>query len=212
MSLLPDTASFHERVQALFVSYRARGVALSAVDVELVEEWASANIPFEIVARGIRKSAELALWDAAADDRGLRSLTACRAQVKREIKKYLTRAAGQTREPPLPAAPFHVARHRKLKAALKRLGTQRPALAAPLAQFVKRLAVPHDFAAANAQEELALATLLRLLPFTDRIRLLREARRLVQNGAAVSAPARLESLRFHRAALVRHELELPGFW
>ncbi|MBL9038439.1 MAG: hypothetical protein JNG84_07995, partial [Archangium sp.] len=64
MSLLPDSASFHERVQDCFVAYRGRGVSLSPADYDLVEAWAATEVPFEVVARGIRKAAEAALWDA----------------------------------------------------------------------------------------------------------------------------------------------------
>lgn len=212
MSLLPDTASFHEKVQTLFVAYRARGVALSPKDVELVEAWAALDVPFEIVARGMRRSAERALWDAARDDKGLRSLAACRAEVKREISRYLKRSAGQTQAAPPAQEPFHLARHKKLKSQLKKIAKQHPPLADGLHALSQALAVPHDFDATSRQEELTLAVLARLLPFPQRLRLLREARGLVEKGGAASAVARRESLRFHRAALVRRELDLPGFW
>jgi hypothetical protein len=42
MSLLPDDATFHERVQDLFTAYRGRGVSLSSDDVDLVQQWADA--------------------------------------------------------------------------------------------------------------------------------------------------------------------------
>src|SRR5687767_15648428 len=105
MSLLPHDASFHERVQDLFAAFRGRGVSLSALDVELVEEWAKSGAPFEVVARGIRRAAEGVLFDAAEDDRGLRSLVACRREVKRELDKFGRASAGRTTDaakPPLP--------------------------------------------------------------------------------------------------------------
>ena len=40
MSLLPDSATFHERVQDCFVAYRGHGVSLSAVDLEILDAWA----------------------------------------------------------------------------------------------------------------------------------------------------------------------------
>jgi hypothetical protein len=209
MSLLPDTATFHEQVQACFVAYRGRGVALSGADLEVLDAWAEAGVPFEVVARGIRKAAEAALWDAPEGDGQLRSLRACRRAVDTEIARYLQRAAGQTERAEAAAeAPFHVVRHQKLRAALRRLSKEHPALKG----LLDRLREPADFVEANRQEELALAVLARALPGPDRRALLREAARLVENAQVASRSARRESLRFHRAALVRHRLGLPTFW
>lgn len=212
MSLLPDSASFHERVQDCFVAYRGRGVSLSAVDVELVEAWATSGAPFEVIARGIRKAAEAAMWDAPDGAGLLRSLAACRRSVDSEIAKYLKRTAGRTESAgELPEDAFHVVRHKKLVAAVKKLAKEQPGLERALVR-THALPQPHDFAASNAQEELVLAWLLRALPFAERRMILREARRLMENAAAVSAQARRESLRFHRAALVRQKWSLPSFW
>jgi hypothetical protein len=41
---------------------------------------------------------------------------------------------------------------------------------------------------------------------------LREARRLVEKAGAMSAATKRESLRFHRAALVRQAWAMPAFW
>jgi len=213
MSLLPDSASFHERVQDCFVSYRARGLSLSPKDVELVEAWASTGVPFEVVARGIRKAADAALWDAPQGEAVLRSLGACRRHVDAEIAKYLKRSAGRTEAPEAaPEEAFHLARHKKLRAALKKLAKEQPGLAAPVSGWLGRLPPPADFDAANRQEELVWALLARALPFPSRLPLLRQALGLVQKAGAMSAQARRESLRFHRAALVRHELSVPAFW
>lgn len=207
MSLLPDTASFHERVQDCFVAYRGRGVSLSAVDVELLDAWAETGVPVEVVARGIRKASEAALWDAADGDTHLRSLKACRRLVEQEIKHFLRASAGRGGTgDAAPTEPFELTRHKKLVASLKK--ALKPAVPA----WVARLPVPADYAASERQETLAMALLCRALPAPRRGELLREARRLVENTQAVSAGARRESLRFHRAALVRHAWGLPSPW
>lgn len=207
MSLLPDSATFHERVQDCFVAYRGHGVSLSAVDLDILDGWAGAEVPFEVIARGLRKAAEAALWDAAEGEGRLRSLRGCRRQVDAEISKYVARTAGRTAEAsPGEAEPFHVTRHHKLVAALKK--ATRPEVPA----WVTRLPVPEDFAGGDRQELLAFNLLLRALPFDRRTSLLREARLLVEKVSAMSAATKRESLRFHRAALVRQAWAMPALW
>ena len=210
MSLLPDSATFHERVQDCFVAYRGRGVSLSPTDLDLLDVWAATEVPFDVVARGIRKAAEYALWDAPNGEPSLRFLSWCKRAVNAEIDKYLKRVAGKT-EPAAsgtPLEPFHLARHKKLLSALKKLGKTHPALVT----WLPRLKAPGDFRQADFNEEWALAMVLRALPWVTRSELLRTARRLVQNTPTLSPSARRESLRFHRAALVRRELSLSTFW
>ncbi len=214
MSLLPDNASFHERVQDCFVTYRGRGLSLSSADLELVDRWAATGVPFEVVARGIRKAAEDALFDAKAGEPTLRSLAWCKRAVNGEIDKYLKRAAGKTEVASpgatLPLEPFHVTRHKKLLSVLRKFGKEHPAL---VASWLGQLEpTPTDDDAAERYEAWALVRLLRAVPYPTRLSLLHEARRLVQNTSTLSATARRESLRFHRAALVRRELSLPTFW
>lgn len=204
MSLLPDSATFHERVQDCFVAYRGHGVSLSAVDLELLDAWAELDVPFEVIARGLRKAAEAALWDAAEEE-GLRSLRACRRSVDAEISKYVARAAGRGGAPEK-AEPFHLTRHKKLVAAIKK--ATRPNVPA----WLSRLAPPEDFSEGDRQEQLALALLSRTLPFPQRTSLLREARQVVEKAPAMSATTRRESLRFHRAALVRQAFSMPSLW
>jgi hypothetical protein len=212
MSLLPDTATFHERVEACFVAYRGRGVSLSAVDLDLVDAWATTGVPFEVVARGLRKAAERALYDAPEGEGRLRSLKAARKAVEAEIQKFIKRRpslgldAGEAE-----VEPFHVVRHGKLLSQLKKIALEHPQTL-PVSKRLEQAAVPADFAAANRREDLALALLLRTLPALERTSLLREARRLMENAAASTAQARLESLRFHRAALVRQRWSIPAFW
>ncbi|MFZ5440044.1 MAG: hypothetical protein ACOZQL_08545 [Myxococcota bacterium] len=208
MSLLPDSATFHERVQALFVVFRGHGVSLSSADLELLDAWAASGAPFEVVARGMRKAAEAALWDAPEGEGQLRSLKACRRAVDVEISRWVATTAGRTERGADEAAPepFHVTRHHKLVAALKKV--TKPAPPAWLA----KLPVPADYAAADRQEALALHLLVRALPFERRSSLLREARRLVEKAGAMTATTRRESLRFHRAALARQAWALPALW
>lgn len=207
MSLLPDDASFHERVQDCFVTYRGHGVSFSAVDLELVERWAELRVPFEVVARGIRKAAEAALWDAPAHEGvSVRSLRATRRHVEAEISKYQRATAGRTEAAAPAAEPFHVQRHRKLVAAIKK--ATKPNTPA----WVAKLPTPRDFDAADRQETLALLLLLRALPPERRRSLLREARALVENAPSFSAATRRASLQFHRAAVARQAWSLPALW
>lgn len=215
MSLLPDSASFHERVEAFFVAYRGRGVSLSPADVDLVDAWATLEVPFEVIARGIRKAAEAAVFDAPEGAGQLRSLKAARRRVEAEIAKYTKGTAGRGSAPAEaaegPEEPFHHTRHQKLLGALRKLAKAHPE-AAEVSARLGAMGAPADFETANHREELALALLVRALPFPERTSLLREARRLVEKAQLLSAGARKESLRFHRAGLVRHRWELPAFW
>lgn len=209
MSLLPDGATFHERVQDLFVAYRGRGVSLSAADLELLDAWAAAEVPVEVVARGLRKAAETALWDAADGEGRLRTLKGCRRQVEAEISKYTRGSAGRTgkaAEATAASEPFHVTRHRRLIAALEK------ATKPNVPSWVTALPAPQDFSGGDRQELLALGLLWRALPFERRRSLLREARQLVEKAQAMTATTRRESLRFHRAALVRQAWSLPALW
>ncbi|MDP2270830.1 MAG: hypothetical protein Q8N23_22100 [Archangium sp.] len=207
MSLLPDSATFHERVQDCFVAYRGHGVSLSAVDLQLLDAWAELEVPFEVIARGLRKAAEAALWDAAEGQGRLRSLKAARRDVESEISKFVARTAGRTESPTTKAPePFHLTRHKKLVATVKKI--TKPGVPA----WVERLPVPDDFGGGDRQELLVFNLLLRALPFPRRSSLLREARLVVEKVSAMSAATRRESLRFHRAALVRQAWSMPALW
>jgi len=203
MSLLPDSASFHERVQDCFVTYRGHGVSFSAVDLDLVDKWAALEVPFEVVARGIRKAAEAALWDAVEEDGRLFSLRGAKKHVELEISKYTRVSAGRTAENAVVEAPIHEQRHKKLIAALKKVTK---------AAWLAKLPMPADYDGADRQETLALLLLLRALPFSERLKLLREAQTLSQKAASFSAAARRVSLQFHRVALTRQAYDLPALW
>lgn len=205
MSLLPDSATFHERVQDCFVAYRGHGVSLSAVDLELLDGWAELDVPFEVIARGLRKAAEAALWDAAEGEGRLRSLKSARRDVDAEIAKYVARTAGRT-EAATEKEPFHLTRHKKLVATIKKVTKPN------VPGWLERLPAPEDFGASDRQELLVFNLLLRALPFTKRTSLLREARLVVEKVPAMSAATKRESLRFHRAALVRQAWAMPALW
>ncbi len=212
MSLLPDSASFEEKVQDCFTAYRGRGVELSALDVDVLDVWAQSGAPFEVVARGLRKAAEGAGWDATESSGGLKSLRSCRRQVDAEISKWVATSAGQHLTGQPEPEPLLATRHKKLKAALRKIARTLPALSAAATRLEAHLQPVDDFSAAVAQEELAFAVLLRALAFEQRLGLLHQARRLVQNAQPVSAHAVRESRRFHRAAALGRLLDLPSFW
>lgn len=214
MSLLPASASFEERVQDCFLAYRGAGVMLSTLDAELVEVWATQEIPFEVVARGLRKAAEAALWDAPSGEGGLRSLRSCKQAVEQEIQKYLRRAAGRAEGKKRDEKPAHLQRHAKLRAALKKLAKEHPQLQRGVEALLSRrlAAAPDDLSQAAGQEEAVYLALSRALPFAERIQLLRESRQLAQNCVAISPPARKMARRLHRAAVLRRRLSLPSFW
>ncbi|MBI3185611.1 MAG: hypothetical protein HYZ28_26025 [Myxococcales bacterium] len=214
MSLLPDTASFEERVQDCFLAYRGAGVMLSPLDVELVEAWAKLDVPFEVFARGIRLAAEAALWDAARGQGGLRSLRACERQVEVEVKKFLGRTAGRTAEAGRKTDPPQLFRHKKLLAGLRKLAREQPAAAACVGRLIESAlsAPPFDLAETSAREERVYAALLRALPFGERLGVLRQAAELAAGSGAISVRARKLARRLHRTAALRRHLALPAFW
>jgi len=90
MSQLPPSASFHEQVQALFCFLRGHGAALCPLDAELLETWALAHVPFEVVARGLRRAFEARLTGLRQDETAsLPSLRSCRRHVQSEIARYV---------------------------------------------------------------------------------------------------------------------------
>lgn len=210
MSLLPDSATFHERVQDLFSAYRGKGLALSAIDVELVDRWAALAVPFEVVAQGLRKAAEAALYDAAADEK-LASLAACRRTIDAEISRYQKRTAGRREDLTAAGAeaePLATTMHKKLKGALRRAAKLQPGLAPAVETLLSRLPTPADFDASVRQEELAFAALLRALPFPARLAVLRRVGAVLREAPSLSAAARREAARFHRTVLCKRALGL----
>ena len=226
MSLLPDGASFEELVQDYFLAVRGAGLMLSPLDAQLLSAWADAKVPFEVVARGIARSAEKALFDARPGEPVLRSLRACRRQVEAEIKRYLSRSAGaggaegaagaealgpeQPRASPVKrrVKSWEETRHERLRATLAQLAVEAPALTDRVAVVLERVLaqVPVDPAQADAQEALAFMLLLRGMAWRNRRALWREA--TGEGGAGLSARSRRLSRRFRLIALVRRRLGL----
>jgi hypothetical protein len=212
MSLLPEGASFEELVQDYFLAVRGAGLMLNALDTELLTSWAREGVPFEVVARGISRSAEKALWDARPGEPVLRSLRACRRQVEAEIKKYRHRSAGAgeagtARRKPLT---WEETRHARLRASLERLAERRPELTHRVGQLLEGVLgeVPAEPAQLDAQEGLVLLALLRALPFPERLRVWREARGEGAEASGMSARSRRLARRFRVLVHVRRSLEM----
>jgi len=93
MSLLPPTSTFAERVEVLFAVVRGRGLALGALDRELLGRWSESGVPLEVVARGLLRAAERARWNGTAGATP-RSLRACRPEVDAEIEAWRLRKVG----------------------------------------------------------------------------------------------------------------------
>jgi hypothetical protein len=93
MSLLPPTSTFAERVEVLFAVVRGRGLALGALDRELLGLWSESGVPLEVVARGLLRAAERARWNGGTGTTP-RSLRACRPEVDAEIEAWKLRTLG----------------------------------------------------------------------------------------------------------------------
>lgn len=213
MSLLPESASFEELVQDYFLAMRGSGLMLSALDVELLTSWAEQGVPFEVVARGIARSAEKALWDARPGEPVLRSLRACRRQVEAEIKKHRERTAGAGTESTRRTArtrSWEELRHAQLQASLERLAEREPTLAPRVHRLMEAVLheVPTEFARMEALETLVGLMLLRALPFSERLELWRTARGEDTDQQYMSLRARRLARRFRLLAVVRRRLGL----
>jgi hypothetical protein len=212
MSLLPESASFEELVQDYFLALRGNGLMLSALDTELLTSWAEQGVPFEVVARGIARSAEKALWDARPGEPVLRSLRACRKQVEAEIKKHRERTTGAGESPKRVARmrTWEELRHAQLQASLERLAEREPGLAPRISQLREAVLeeVPTEFARLEAVETLVGLVLLRALPFSERLELWRSARGEDSDSQYMSHRARRLARRFRLLAGVRRRLGL----
>jgi len=210
MSLLPEGASFEELVQDYFLAVRGGGLMLSALDTELLTSWAQEDVPFEVVARGIARSAEKALWDTRPGEPVLRSLRACKRQVESEIKKYRDRSAGEAAAERRRSRTWEETRHGRLRASLERLAERRPELTLRVGQLLDSVLAtpPAEPAQLDAQESRVFLGLLRALPFAERGRLWREARGESSERQGMSARSRQVSRRFRLLALVRRTLEM----
>lgn len=214
MSLLPESASFAELVQDYFLAVRGSGLMLSALDTELLTSWAEQGVPFEVVARGISRSAEKAMWDARPGEPVLRSLRACRRQVEAEIKKYQQRAAGAgsagASRRGAKARTWEQTRHAQLRASLERLAEAEPGLAPRVGWLLEAVLheVPAEPAALDTQEVRVGMALLRALPFLERVGLWRMAWGAEADQQYMTARARRLARRFRLLAGVRRRLGL----
>ena len=93
MSLLPPTSTFAEQVEVLFAVVRGRGLALGALDRELLGLWSESGVPLEVVARGLLRAAERTRWNGSSGATP-RSLRACRPEVDAEIEAWKLRSIG----------------------------------------------------------------------------------------------------------------------
>lgn len=193
---------------------------LSPLDLELLETWEAQQIPFEVIARGIRRAAETTLWDARPGENTLRSLRSCRRQVEAELKKHLQRSV-QTDAPPTvflkdenSEAALIQKRHRKLIASLQKIAERDEQLrkGIDLLLTLVQQQPPTSMRHMERHEEWVFIRLLRSLPFSLRLELLKEAIELTKTTASVSVYAKKLSRRFHRAFVLRRRFSLPAFW
>ncbi|HYH99844.1 hypothetical protein [Hyalangium sp.] len=211
MSLLPEGASFEELVQDYFLAVRGAGLMLSALDSELLTSWAREGVPFEVVARGITRSAEKALWDTRPGEPVLRSLRSCQRQVEAEIKKYRERSTGAGEAPKRRRAlTWEEMRNARLRASLERLAERRPELTPRVGQLLEEVLarVPAEPAELDVQEARVFLFLLRALPFSERRQLWREACGVGAEAQGMSTRSRRVARRFRLLALVRRSLEM----
>lgn len=204
MSYLPEGASFEELVQDYFVAFRGSGLMLSPLDGELASAWAQVGVPFEVVARGIRRAAEGALRDARPGEPALRTLRACRRAVEAEIKKFQDRSAGSADA----GARLQEDREKKRRGTLRRYSRDHP----EWAELLERAAARAERQPAEGREDAVMLHALRLLPYPERVGLYRQARILCASQQVLSVRARRLARRFHVSAVVRRALCLPSFW
>ncbi len=219
MSLLPSDANYLELVQAYFLAFRGDGVSLSPLDAELLGGWMAQGIPYEVVCRGIRKTAETSLRSARPGEGRLRTLRSCRLHVEREFLRYEGMAAGKTVEDTAPKGPEHFAAERlkkaraQLRKALKSAaGTLEAVLQHVLGMLDRDLTDPREVSAAISRADDTLALLyVRRLPFESRVALLREARASAGPKPEGASPrARKDALRAHLVAAARVHGSLPS--
>lgn len=214
VSLLPANASFAEVIQDCFVAMAGRGLMLSPLDSQLVVEWSRQEIPVEVVVRGLQRAQARLLYDARPGDRPVRSLRACRRDVEAEIRSYLQRSAGAGviavgLNPEDETSAKEVTRvPRKLMRALRELASRRP----ELAKAVDNLCTAAGSLPFERRDPVLLSSLLRALPFQERVAILRDARAARGDEQPASWHARKVSRRFHRLLSTRRALHLPAFW
>jgi len=175
MSLLPESASFEERVVDCFLALRGRGLDISPLDRPVLEAWAAAAVPFEVVARGLRLATEKALHDLVPGEPPLRSMRACRRTVDAEIRRYQRANAGAHAQ----GAAGAEDRSWELKRSAALLdeagGWARRRCEVGAAVTRAREVLAQSTADLSYHEDLLALLVLRALPFAERRRLWRRA-------------------------------------
>jgi len=219
MSLIPEDVGFEEQVQAFFLAFRGSGVALSPLDADLLINWKERGVPYPVVCRGIRKSAESSARDSRPEESRLRSLRACRKAVETEFRRFQGRAVGRGRH--YDQTPAQVAERRRKAAVAKLRKAIREAPgrehtrafnAALVALTRSPPAGPAEVSQsiARAEETMAL-TYLRALPFSARRAIVYEAKlNAGPRPPGVTSRARKDALRAHLVTLVRTRGALVG--
>ncbi len=195
MSLLPPQASFAEVVQEAFLRLRGKGLMLGALDTELLRAWAESGVPAEVVVRGLEAAATRTAWDARPGETGPRTLRACRPEVEDEMERYRARSLGA-------GAPRREVTGQLLQE-LRALALARPRFA----KVVERLWAAGVLARATPRDAV-VAALLREMPFSERLTLLREQRRQMVEGASPRTRTMLR--RRLRAAFAASEFGLQA--
>ncbi|MCL2625226.1 MAG: hypothetical protein FWD46_00195 [Cystobacterineae bacterium] len=217
MSQLPKNASFHEQVQALFCFLRGHGAALSPLDAELLELWASTQVPFEVVARGMRRCFESRLTGLKQDETlSLPSLRTCRRHVESEIARYL-----RIHTQPVPsthtettdenAEAYAQTRHQRLKKQLLSFAKKHPWAPKTTSRLLEHLGKPADIHQAMHQEILAIFVLAHALPQEEKKKLLEETRQLAKTREALSLEAAKEQWRFFLAFVFKQRFGIRNW-
>jgi hypothetical protein len=213
MSLLPREASYAEEIADYFLAFKGSGLALSALDTELLLSWQRRGVPREVVCRAIRRTAELRKRTARPGEPVLANLRACARAVDEEFKKYqgLAAGAGAAAEAGGPGD-----RMSKARSALKRaLRLSPPPVRAAIERVLplagRKAETPGEAAALVARMEEALALLyLRALPFAERRALWARAREELGGALRQRSPrARKASLRAYRVLHAKEHGKLP---
>ena len=213
MSLLPESASFEERVVDCFLTLRGRGLEVSALDRPVLTAWAQAGVPFEVVARGLQLAAEKALWDAVPGAPLLRSLRGCRRTVDAEIRRHLRHAAGGRESGSAPVGPgaWELERIRGLQEEVESWLAAEPGLSTGAAPVLRLLAAPGHAADVLARCEDAVALgMLRALPPPVRRNLWSSVQAALAEAPHGSAASRRLARRTRLLAAVRARLGRTG--
>ncbi len=215
MSLLPSEASFAEEVADYFLAFKGTGLALSAIDAELVLAWEERGVPLKVVCRGIRRAAEAIRRTARPGHAAVRSLRACEPSVEDEFRRYQGLSAGRgqaARTAPggaqlrVKKAEVSLQRARRLASPPLRRAIER---VLPLAEAPVESPIEAAARVAYLEEALALCY-LRALPIADRIELARNLRGALAASLRNKSPrARRAAMRAHRVMQARQHGHLP---